>query len=71
MGLPGSAPRCAAGPRPPYWAALAAAEAIQAELLRAARARYTSAGKLLVNTPGYLSLLKTVRQIEEQIKEDT
>lgn len=54
----------------PYWAALKAAEAIRAELLRAARARYTSAGKLLVNTPGYRALLKTARQIEGGLREE-
>jgi hypothetical protein len=40
---------------------------IQPELLRAARARYRGAGKLLVNTPGYRALLKTVRQIRRDL----
>ncbi|GAB4423699.1 MAG: hypothetical protein OHK0015_01560 [Chloroflexi bacterium OHK40] len=47
----------------PYWAAVGAVGAIQAELLRAARARYRAVGKSITGTAAYRALLRSVRAI--------
>lgn len=52
----------------PYWAALEAAGAIQADLRRAAGARYREAGKTLAGTAEYRALLKTARAVQEELK---
>jgi len=51
----------------PYWAALACVAAIQAELLRAARARYRATGKALTGTAAYRALLVSIRTICKEV----
>lgn len=53
----------------PYWSAAETVGVIQSELLRAARARYRGAGKALTATQGYRALLRTVRQIREELQD--
>lgn len=52
----------------PYWSALEAASAIQADLRRAAGARYRGPGKVLAGTAEYRALLKTARAVQEELK---
>ncbi len=53
----------------PYWSALAAVGMIQADLRRAASARYRKSGKVLTGTAEYRALLKTVRAVQAAFKD--
>jgi hypothetical protein len=54
----------------PYWEALGVAEVIRAELLRGARAKYRGASKSLVGTAEYRALLKTVRAVQAELRDE-
>lgn len=51
----------------PYWVALETIGTIQADLRRAASARYREAGKTLASTAEYRALLKTARAILKEL----